>query len=1059
MSKHPNSSHESAFDEEPNSTYFFHNGKPKGEYFDLIQSALNTVIEKKGGNCGLSTSIWANKPDTTPTPAHRHRLPSTMSRNIAATSVSPSGTEELINNKSLLVKHGGSRNSRHRCDDRPASSFMQTPKFTNPAYLPPHQRSAKTIQKKTRQLPVKNASELSMKAEEFTLSRRHSFNTNKLSTSATALTSAVKESSEPSDQSHVPSVDDSPGGATLEPISPQKSMSNIPTPEEEIQALLFKNLQEREQQNQEQALRNQQLTSPPKLAMAIGSKESNLVPPLVPSKSMSDLSPIVSAKLAEYAAIACPTKGENEFMAFLLKKEEERARNDRSRILQKTQRKQENITSVKTIASPTSLDVARPQVTLPTEELKDISSNYLSDGASFPIACFGPITLTFVLLVTKQSNSHETSDISNLDAVSTQKPWIAAPNNAWMRVRLSQGNVLSKADEEFQAFIDKKSSPPEQPKNAAVKKRSPQKSTYDAAEEDRRKLATGEAKFAKLLARRNDTSPVKQSTNSPVLPHSPASRNAAKVAALELVPPKEDSVQAVCSDLQGTGNVGVVGLQSDQQQDTCHAREFSEGAVGELSKADAKFPNKIELVENDTVAGWKMTPQAAVGDSAMSQNKNIIYTDAQAIPTTDKVVLPQKKHPASFISSPPFWSVSGFSDVGEKPDHAIVNTSAREGVRATQTQDAKIGLVDWDGESWMPPPIWEERGEFDNGFISAYINEWAATVAPPSNLVDVFSEGFTSGKGVVNNYILSEAPLHEDIEPDVKNPSSELKRLIQTSETASALYCTKLEKSKKSREISIIQSEIHQKEILARQPEPNPFRPKIDTYLRPAIESDIAHILQIYNHYINHSHIPEDQDPLTEEDITFLIKNAKEEKLPVIVAVKGRVPLQSPYTKSKMKLPQYEHIIGFAFSDVRGYGISGKSNGRSRYTTNMHVYVHHKFVRKGVGRSLMDRLLQIMSRAWAARGGYDWLNPDLNPIYETDGARRCHQIVIELPVLGKNDPNYPWIKEFLQKFWFMEESRLKGVGRTSTKESPGEWLDIVYFQVDAAHANEFNPWD
>ncbi|PQE03003.1 acyl- n-acyltransferase protein [Rutstroemia sp. NJR-2017a BVV2] len=1097
-------------DEEFNSTYFFNNGKPKGEYFDLIQSALNSVIEKKGGNCGLSTSIWANQPDLTLTPG-RHCMPSIMNRNAVPTSVSSPGPNGAISSENLLAKYGGLQNSRRKFSvapeaslhqalnvptdfyhDGPAGSFMQTSKFMNPAYVPPHRRIVTTTQKVTRQQPerpVKNTYELSAKTEEFNPVQRSSSSTNILSASAANFIPTVQINPGPTDHSNVSSVtqsspsvvDDSSGGVNLDSfiqkptkISPQKSIPKALIPEEQFQAYLLKDLQERE-------LRSHQSTSPSKIQTVVMDKALR-VAQAVPSEEMSDISPTVSAKLAEYATIARPTMRENDFMAMLLKREEEQAGKNQRRILQKTQenipctysRSEDNFASFpvelkpKTLtnfgtvnaASPTSLNVADPDLSLPTGELKEISVNCPSGKTIFSVTCFGPASLTLLLPVTKQPISPKISDISNMDAMSTQKPLVAAPDNPWMRVRLSQGKLLSKADEEFQAFIDKKNVTPEQPKNVLTKKPSPQKPTYAEAEENRPKLAIDEAQLAEFLPRHSAKATLEQSTKPAALHHSPAPKDAIRVNTLAPLTPEGNSVQAVSSDVQERGSVEVAALRPAQNQDTSDARKFEEVNIAEMRKNDdVKLPNGTKLVKDDLVAGWNTASHMAVGTSHANQNKDIVQMVIQANANIDKVIPQEKKQPASFASSPPFWSVSSISDVGEKPSNPIANIGAREGVRATQTQDARIGLVDWDGKTWMPPPIWEERGDFDTGFISAYITEWAAAVARPPDLVDVSSEEFWSGKSVVNNYILVEAPIHDPDLPDIKNSSSEVKRLNQTARKESELYIKKLEKSQKSREMSITQSQMHQQTILAREPEPNPFRPKIDTYLRPAIESDSTHILQIYNHYIDHSYIPEDQDPLTEGDILFLINNAKEEKLPFIVAVKGRVPMQSPQAKRKTKLPQYEHIIGFAFSEARGCGISGKINGRSRYTTNMHLYVDHNFARKGIGRSLMDRMLQLVSRAYAAKDGYDWLNPDLDPVYETDGTRRCHQIVIELPVLKNNDPNYLWIKEFLKGFWIMEESRLKCVGRTSTKERRGEWLDIVYFQTDAAHADEFNPYE
>lgn len=48
----------------------------------------------------------------------------------------------------------------------------------------------------------------------------------------------------------------------------------------------------------------------------------------------------------------------------------------------------------------------------------------------------------------------------------------------------------------------------------------------------------------------------------------------------------------------------------------------------------------------------------------------------------------------------------------------------KENVRATQGQDRKNELVDWDGKIMPPPVDWEtDRGTFDNSFVPKYIRE------------------------------------------------------------------------------------------------------------------------------------------------------------------------------------------------------------------------------------------------------------------------------------------------------------------------------------------------
>ena len=100
-----------------------------------------------------------------------------------------------------------------------------------------------------------------------------------------------------------------------------------------------------------------------------------------------------------------------------------------------------------------------------------------------------------------------------------------------------------------------------------------------------------------------------------------------------------------------------------------------------------------------------------------------------------------------------------------------------------------------------------------------------------------------------------------------------------------------------------------------------------------------------------------------------MIKLCKQETLPFIVAIKGNVPVIPPQghcgKSSKPLLPQFETIVGFGFAQTYGYGMGGRRDGRSRVTAELQFYVHHEYTRKGVGRSLLDRLTQTLSPSYA----------------------------------------------------------------------------------------------
>lgn len=596
---------------------------------------------------------------------------------------------------------------------------------------------------------------------------------------------------------------------------------------------------------------------------------------------------------------------------------------------------------------------------------------------------------------------------------------------------MTQGKTLSKADEDFQTFIANKAAADAevraqqtvpQPTSPKPVTRKPTKAEANA---EKRKLAAGTADFSVFLARRFADPPITKKEN---------------ILNENLFAEKVISVMSTIDDDNTNAAISLAALKRESSHD------------------------KISHV--------------AVHSFAPKEKQAVILTNTQVNDPSNGKLMDNLNQAVSLVSSPPFWSISSFSDIGDKLKKADIGTESKERVRLSETKDANLTLCDWDGK-WCTPPIWEERGAFDSAYIPSYICEWSNNVSPVQPVtitIDTSAEGFRSGEFVVNNVVLSKAPHHEPTIPgefislkclctwpwfgeltlllDILNASDEQKRLHQTAAKNAAAYFQSVERARKAQEQSVIASNAHYERQMAEDPEPNSSAPKIEIYLRPATEADAKQILEIYNHYIRESYIPEDQEPVTENDILYLIMVAKKEKLPFVVAVKGCIPAKSANPKVKTKLPQYENIVGFGYTEIRGCGITGKSNGRSRFTHNLHFYVHPEYTRKGIGGCVLDRLLVVSSRAWSSHGGYNWLNPDNDRAYGHGCGARCHQMIIEVP-FKKDDLNYEWMKKFLRNFWFLDEIRLMSVGRSSVLKSPVEWLDVVHFQKELEHSGEF----
>jgi L-amino acid N-acyltransferase YncA len=233
----------------------------------------------------------------------------------------------------------------------------------------------------------------------------------------------------------------------------------------------------------------------------------------------------------------------------------------------------------------------------------------------------------------------------------------------------------------------------------------------------------------------------------------------------------------------------------------------------------------------------------------------------------------------------------------------------------------------------------------------------------------------------------------------------------------------------------------------------NPNIPKIDIYLRPAQVKDISGITSIYNHYVLNSIIPEDQSQVHEQHLQNVLKDAQEQGLPFIVAIKGRVPCGGS-TKSA------EQVLGFAHVDFLNYGHGGTHMGASRFTGVIQLYVEPNHTRKGVGRSLMDRILVCSSSTHASKEGYDWISPNTREaaVYgQQGGAHKFHQLLIHRPIEVKEDPDHEWVKQWLHSKFFIEEvARLKSVARSSSKGTTARMLDVLTFQFEAALAGGFD---
>ncbi|ELR06709.1 hypothetical protein GMDG_00326 [Pseudogymnoascus destructans 20631-21] len=222
-----------------------------------------------------------------------------------------------------------------------------------------------------------------------------------------------------------------------------------------------------------------------------------------------------------------------------------------------------------------------------------------------------------------------------------------------------------------------------------------------------------------------------------------------------------------------------------------------------------------------------------------------------------------------------------------------------------------------------------------------------------------------------------------------------------------------------------------------------PEKPYIAIHVRPAEMKDVPGITAIYNQWVLNSFIPEDQQPVTEENIKAVFEATRKCSYPFIVAIRGDPPVGSRVAKSN-------EVVGFAMVE-RCLGFGGTFNGRSRSTAMIQFYVHRECLRHGIGGHLLDQLLRRVSRLHVPFSDRNiWINPTRDAAYEQI-PNRFHQIVVNRPVDKPNDPEFMWFDAFMKKYKIWERHRTLSVARKPpTTSGPGAtFLDIVTYQHEA----------
>ncbi|RMZ77636.1 hypothetical protein DV738_g4237, partial [Chaetothyriales sp. CBS 135597] len=402
-------------------------------------------------------------------------------------------------------------------------------------------------------------------------------------------------------------------------------------------------------------------------------------------------------------------------------------------------------------------------------------------------------------------------------------------------------------------------------------------------------------------------------------------------------------------------------------------------------------------------------------------------------------------------------------------------------------------LVGWDGKMQPPPVDWTARPRFDytSDCHIDYIDRWGEEVleartrleVPPDHeVLDVTKHadglGFLPPTETINernasyyDYSLGDEDLLETLKTVVPVSEEELRgnAIVELDDAANNpavdetteilvqrwiaqngwLNSTALPKLKKT---AVLAPPAHY------QPAMTTDTARVRIVLRPATEADLPGMTEIYNWYIEHSPRPSELETIDVSSMQQRLEDSQSGRLPIIVAVarsRKRGKYRGGFGEGRPRgrrnghgHPSHQHMT--EDETILGWACASDFAARDyieRTSAECELYVAHDSCRLGIGKALMDKLLEACDRGHIPSGECDWrCAPDQQHLYTAGGGRELHKIFFSVkkfnkPIAGnKNEYDWDsWLKPWLESWGFKQEAALSKMGAKH-----GRFIDIVY---------------
>lgn len=328
------------------------------------------------------------------------------------------------------------------------------------------------------------------------------------------------------------------------------------------------------------------------------------------------------------------------------------------------------------------------------------------------------------------------------------------------------------------------------------------------------------------------------------------------------------------------------------------------------------------------------------------------------------------------------------------------------GKKAVKTRWSDPKILDWE---YCPAAIYDVK------LYHERFQSWLENTIECARTVDIFHQAFFNGTahadGQISMFMLDMRNHDVHLDPDDKESWS------YAHESAAGYCCNIVLQNKKALEEQELRKQLERKrqfEAQQLQPPRTPTSPVANIYLRPVEPKDVPQLREIYNWYAGYSIDSPNTEDLDEDEVRQRVEDTRNANLPFIVAIDRR----SASTDT-------EKILGYALA--REFD---RHHLAHQFTAELEVYVKDGHKRLGIGRCLLDKLLEVCDPTYVPKPGYRFeAKREDRSGYYGGGRRKLARLIFTLCYVDQKEiTDHTNVKNWLREYaGFEEQGLLRGI--------------------------------